>query len=85
MKSYAYFYTMSDDANRIRELAPAHVAYWHELSPDNYQGGPFSDKSGGIITFEAENDRIADCYVINDPFYAGNVFSESKLKEWIIK
>jgi hypothetical protein len=27
----AYFYLMTDDADRVRAAAPEHAAYWHDL------------------------------------------------------
>jgi hypothetical protein len=37
----------------VREVAPKHAAYWHELRLPEYVGGPFADRSGGLISFEA--------------------------------
>jgi hypothetical protein len=48
-----YFYLMGDTPDRVRAVAPRHTAYWGELELDHYLGGPFADRSGGLITFEA--------------------------------
>ena len=51
----AYVYFMSDDPDRVRAVAPQHAAYWHSLTLPAYLGGRFADRSGGLITFEAES------------------------------
>ena len=48
-----YFYLMSDALDRVRAVAPGHAAYWRDLGLGHYLGGPFADRSGGLITFEA--------------------------------
>src|SRR4029450_12491324 len=49
---FVYCYSMKDDPAAVRELAPKHAAYWHELGLAEYIGGPFADRSGGLISFE---------------------------------
>jgi uncharacterized protein YciI len=52
---FAYFYLMKPDPERIRAIAPRHAAYWQQLRLDHYVvGGPFADRTGGLITFEAD-------------------------------
>jgi len=50
-KWFAYAYHVKGDPAEIREVVPQHVAYWKALNPDGYRGGPFSDRTGGLITF----------------------------------
>lgn len=54
-KRPAYFYFMKNDPDRIRSVVPLHVEYWKGSGLEGYMGGPFADRSGGLITFEAEN------------------------------
>jgi hypothetical protein len=51
---------MADDTDRVGEVAPRHAAYWHRLAPPAYLGGPFADRSGGLITFEADTPARAE-------------------------
>ena len=59
-----------------------HVAYWHGLVLPGYLGGPFADRSGGSISFEAESRLKAKRLVASDPFVVADLLSESWLKEW---
>jgi uncharacterized protein YciI len=63
-----YFYLMSDAPDRVRTVAPRHAAYWRELGLGQYLGGPFADRSGGLITFEADSIFEAEQLVADDPF-----------------
>ena len=50
---FAYFYFMSGDPDRVRATVPRHVAHWSGLGLNDYLGGPFEDRTGGLITFSA--------------------------------
>jgi hypothetical protein len=56
---FAYFYLMEDDPDRVRATVPRHVAHWHDLELTGYLGGPFADRTGGLITFQANDDQQA--------------------------
>lgn len=79
----AYFYWMKDDAGRIRLVAPRHAVYWHELGLPGYMGGPFADRSGGLITFEASSLEQAERIVAADPFVQERLLESSTIKEWV--
>lgn len=66
----AYFYWMKSD-DRVRTVAPEHAAYWRDLEMPGYEGGPFADKSGGLITFDADSVEAAQSVIAADPFVAG--------------
>jgi hypothetical protein len=51
----AFFYWMKDDPDRVRAVAPEHAAYWRDLALHRYLGGPFADRSGGLITLEVDS------------------------------
>jgi len=51
---YAFFYLMRTSARGIAEAVPDHVAHWRGLGLGDYLGGPFQDRTGGLITFRAE-------------------------------
>ena len=68
---FLYFYLMRDAPDRVRAVAPEHAAYWRELAPPDYLGGPFVDRSGGLITFEIASVDEAERLVADDPFEQG--------------
>jgi hypothetical protein len=63
-------------------VAHQHVRYWHELDLPGYMGGPFADRTGGSISFEASSELEAQRLVGSDPFVQENLLSQSWLKEW---
>jgi uncharacterized protein YciI len=80
---YAYFYLMRDDADEtVRATAPLHAAHWRHLGLDDYVGGPFEDRSGGLIIFRAESDDQADGAVSTDPFVTSGLLASSWIKRW---
>jgi uncharacterized protein YciI len=83
MPRFIFFYTMTDDAERVRDTVPAHVAYWREARLEDYQGGPFADRSGGLITFTAAGREEAAEMVERDPFLMAGVIGQRWVKEWI--
>lgn len=83
MPRFIFFYTMSDDAERVRETVPAHVDYWHRAELEDYQGGPFADRSGGLITFSADGPDAAMEAVAGDPFVVAGVIRDRLVKEWL--
>jgi uncharacterized protein YciI len=83
MPRFIFCYTMIDDAERIRDTVPAHVSFWHDSGVDDFQGGPFSDRSGGLITFTAAGPEAALEMVERDPFVAAGVLRDRWVKEWL--
>jgi uncharacterized protein YciI len=81
---FLYFYIMRDAPDRVRAVAPEHAAYWRELSLRDYLGGPFVDRSGGLITFEITSADEAERLVAHDPFEQGDLLERRWLKEWMI-
>ncbi len=82
-KTFVFFYLMGDEDARIAVAVPAHVEYWRRVKVDSYAGGPFADRSGGLITFDAANVQEASDVVKNDPFVAQVLVSEYWIKEWL--
>lgn len=80
---FLFFYLMADDPDRVREVAPRHAAYWHGLALAGYLGGPFADRSGGLVTFEADAPAQAQHLATNDPFVREGVVSSWWLEEWL--
>jgi uncharacterized protein YciI len=67
----------------VREVAPKHAAYWHELRLPGYVGGPFADRSGGLISFEAPVERSARQLISDDPFQRAGLINDWWLKVWL--
>jgi hypothetical protein len=81
---FLYFYLMTDAPDRVRAAAPKHAAYWQELDRPDYLGGPFADRSGGLITFEAGSVTEAEQIVADDPFVREELLAHRWVKEWLI-
>jgi uncharacterized protein YciI len=82
--AFVYFYFMGDEPTRVRAVAPAHAAYWKQLRLRNFRGGPFADRSGGLITFAAHSEDEAERYVAGDPFVRQGLLEKRYLKWWCI-
>jgi uncharacterized protein YciI len=80
---HLYFYLMKDAPDRVQATAPRHAAYWRELGLGDYLGGPFADRSGGLITFQAESGIQAERLVANDPFLSEGLLERHWLKQWL--
>ncbi len=85
LKQYVFFYLMKNDPEKIRDIIPSHIKYWKDSKPINYSGGPFSDRSGGLILFEAENMEAATELATNDPFIVQEAIETNWIKEWVQK
>jgi uncharacterized protein YciI len=85
MKNFAYFYFMKKDkSDKIRQFAESHTMYWKGNNLSDYKGGPFADRSGGLIQFKFDSLREAELLIQNDPFIINDVIDQKWLKEWII-
>jgi hypothetical protein len=45
-------------------------------------GGPFADRTGGLITFQADDDQQAQHAVDTDPFVQEGLLKAHWLKQW---
>jgi uncharacterized protein YciI len=79
---FAYFYFTKDDPDRIGATVGRHILYWQELRLTGYLGGPFEDRTGGLITFEAEDRERARRAVDMDPFVQEGLLEAHWLKQW---
>ena len=80
----AYVYFMRDEPDRVRVVAPQHAAYWRGLAATGYLGGPFADRSGGLISFETTSGEEAERLVAEDPFVRQGLVGSSWLKDWAV-
>lgn len=79
-----YFYLMREATDRVRTVAPEHAAYWQGLRLREYIGGPFADRSGGLITFEVPSIDEAERLVADDPFVREDLLERRWVEEWLI-
>jgi hypothetical protein len=85
MSRFSYGYRMAGSPERIRPLVSRHVSYWRDLALPHYMGGPFADRSGGLILFDAGSLEDAKALVSQDPFVTGEVVASRWLKEWLVE
>jgi YCII-related domain len=79
---FAYFYLMKADPDGVRLVAPRHASYWRHLGLAHYTGGPFADRTGGLITFDAADVAEAERAVRGDPFILEGLVGAKWLKRW---
>ncbi len=84
-KKFAFIYFMKSEPELIKSAVPLHITYWQGRQLPEYAGGPFSDRSGGLITFEAESAETAAKIVENDPFVTQNLLETRWVKEWVVE
>ena len=82
-RQFAFFYLMRNNPEKIGNIVPEHIAYWKNVDVQKYSGGPFSDRSGGLILFEAPSIDEASSLTENDPFMIQDVIETHWLKEWM--
>jgi uncharacterized protein YciI len=59
------------------------VEYWKTANIQGYMGGPFADRSGGLISFFASSLDEATQIILKDPFILEDLVAEKWIKEWI--
>jgi uncharacterized protein YciI len=79
-----HIYTMKPEPQRVRAVAPKHSAYWRQVGVCGYQGGPFQDRSGGLITFETNSSKEAERLIQADPFVQEDLLESSWVKQWLV-
>jgi uncharacterized protein YciI len=86
MPLFAAILTYTDDAERIQNVRPKHREYLKGLLDQGkiVQSGPFTDDSGALIIYEAEDISEAQVMLTNDPFATNGVIVSAELKEWKI-
>jgi uncharacterized protein YciI len=84
-KRFVFFYFMKQEPAKIQAMVPMHVAYWKDLALKGYMGGPFTDHSGGMVSFMAENIEEAQEMADDDPFVQEDLLETKWLKEWKVE
>lgn len=83
LKRFVFFYFMKNEPDRIREIVPSHINYWKTSKLEKYLGGPFADRTGGLISFESSSLDKATEVVKKDPFFAHDLIETKWIKEWM--
>ena len=81
---FAYCYVMEFKPEKLKTLIPAHIAYWTEHAPEKFTGGPFGDRTGGLISFSAADLSEAELICSNDPYIKEGLVQEYWVKEWLV-
>ena len=84
-KRFVFFYFMKKEPERIKAVVPLHIEYWRKLRLNKYHGGPFADRTGGLIAFEAEGIEKATSIIMNDPFVSQGLLEDKWIKEWAVE
>jgi uncharacterized protein YciI len=80
---FAYFYFMKPEPARVHAIAPRHATYWRGLALDQFAGGPFADRSGGLIVFDSESAERAERLVSGDPFVREGLLERRWVRQWL--
>jgi YCII-related domain len=59
-----------------------HASYWQGLALVHYRGGPFADRTGGLILFDSDSAQDAVELVSGDPFVHERLLERRWVKEW---
>jgi len=73
-----------DDADLVGRVRPDHRQYCATLKERGQlaASGPFTDRPGALIIYEAESAEAAEALLKADPFHAAGVFQSWKLRPW---
>lgn len=82
-KRFVYFYLNRNEPEKIRQVVLAHVQYWKTANLNKYMGGPFSDRTGGLVSFFASSMEKAREIILQDPFALEDLIDEKWIKEWV--
>jgi uncharacterized protein YciI len=82
---FVYFYFNRNEPQKIRQVVSAHVEYWKTANLQGYMGGPFSDRTGGLISFAASSLEDAAEIIRRDPFVLEDLIEQKWIKEWIVE
>ena len=84
-KRFIYSYFNRNEPEKIRQVVPIHVEYWKAANLRGHMGGPFADRTGGLISFVASSLEEATDIILQDPFILEDLIAEKWMKEWIVE
>ena len=80
-KKYVFLYFIKNTPEKISLV----ISYWKDVNVDSDKGGPFGDRSGGLIAFAAESLEDAKKIVNDDSFVNQDLLKERWVKEWDVE
>jgi uncharacterized protein YciI len=83
--THRFLYFNRKEPEKIRQVVPAHVQYWKSANLKGYMGGPFADRTGGLISFVASSPQKATEIIQQDQFILQDLITEKWIKEWIVE
>ena len=84
-RRFVYFYFNRNEPEKIRQVVLAHIKYWKTANIQGYMGGPFADRTGGLISFVASNAEEAVEMIQQDPFIVEDLIDQKWMKEWVLE
>jgi len=85
VKRFVYFYLMRETPDVVNRIIPVHVQYWETCNLPEYVGGPFADRTCGLITFSAARLEDAQRIIEDDPFVLENLIEQKWIKQWHVE
>jgi uncharacterized protein len=84
MPLFTAILTYGEDVARRQEVRPTHREYLRSLLDQGklVQSGPFTDDSGALIIYEADDISEAQVLLSNDPFALNGIIVGAEIKEW---
>lgn len=84
MAKFAYIVRFNDETEKRLEARPRHREYLAGLLEQGklVASGPFTDESGALIIYEADDEAEARKLIADDPYAAAGVVMSGELKEW---
>jgi uncharacterized protein YciI len=61
------------------------MEYWKTANIQGYMGGPFADRTGGLISFVASSAEEAAEVIQQDPFIVEDLIDQKWMKEWVLE
>ena len=87
MANFAVTLAFTNDLDKRLATRPTHREYLKELldSGKLVQSGPFTDDSGALLVYDAEDLAAAEAILAADPYTTtGGIIESSTIKEWNI-
>lgn len=74
------------DADLVNRVRPDHRAYCATLKRNGQlvASGPFTDKAGALIIYEANTLEAAEELLKADPFHVAGIFQRWVLRPWTV-
>lgn len=81
---FAAIIEYTPDHEKTDQIRPAHRQYLSKLLAEGKLAisGPFIDRSGALIVYEADSLEEAEKILQGDPFHANGVFVTWKIRPW---